>query len=116
MLVWQKSMKLLVEIYRLVQLLPKTEMYGLADQMRRAVVSIPANIAEGKGRDSDREFIRFLSISRGSCSELETHLEACLLVGYLNESDVKDAFSLLDEVGKMLSSLMKKLKNLASKV
>lgn len=63
--VWQKAMDLTVEIYSLVKLLPREETYALADQMRRAVVSIPSNIAEGHGRNSDKEFIKFLSISRG---------------------------------------------------
>lgn len=73
--VWQKAMDLTVEIYSLIKLLPREETYALADQMRRAVVSIPSNIAEGHGRNSDKEFIKFLTISRGSLLELETQIK-----------------------------------------
>ena len=74
LLVWQKSVELCVEIYKLVKLLPKEEMYGLSDQMRRAVVSIPSNIAEGYTRKSTNEYLNFLSIANGSRTELETQL------------------------------------------
>lgn len=110
--VWQKSMKLIVEIYRLVKFLPKSEIYALSDQMRRAVISIPSNIAEGQGRDSIKEFVYFLSVARGSCSELETQLRACVLIGYLSESDIQNSIGLLDEICKMLSALIRKLKTL----
>jgi four helix bundle protein len=76
--VWQKAMDLTVEIYKLVKLLPKEETYALSDQMRRAVVSIPSNIAEGQSRNSDKEFANFLGIARGSNSELETQLQICI--------------------------------------
>lgn len=111
--VWQKSMDLAVEIYRLVKILPKTETYALSDQMRRAVVSIPSNIAEGQGRNSTREFINFLGFARGSQKELETQLLLCLRIGYFTEKDVSVAMNLCEEVGKMLSSLVKKLKSSA---
>ena len=107
---WQKSMDLAVEIYKLVKLLPKEETYALSDQMRRAVVSIPSNIAEGQGRDSTKEYIYFLNIARGSCFELETQIRICINVGYLNESNTQIAFELLMEVGKMLTSTINKLK------
>ena len=74
LIVWQKSMDLVVEIYKITKILPKYETYGLADQMRRAAISIPSNIAEGQGRNSSREFVHFLKISRGSCAELDTQL------------------------------------------
>ena len=70
LLVWQKSMELMIEVYGLVKLLPKYETYGLSDQMRRASVSIPSNISEGQVRNSTKEFINFLSIARGSNAEL----------------------------------------------
>ena len=110
LIVWQKSMELIVEVYRLVKFLPKTETYALSDQMRRAVVSIASNIAEGQGRDSTREYIRFLNVSRGSCFELETQLNACILVEYLTSEETDKAFSLLDEIGRILTTMINKLK------
>ncbi len=107
--VWQKSMDLAVEIYRLVKILPKTETYALSDQMRRTVVSIPSNIAEGQGRNSTREFIKFLAIARGSQSELETQLQLCVRIGYVDESEISVSVGLCNEVGKMLNVLIRKL-------
>ena len=108
--VWQKAMDLVVEVYKLVKLLPKNETYGLSDQMRRAAVSIPSNIAEGQGRHSTAEFIRFLNIARGSCFELNTQLQICIRLEYIIKSDIENALNLSDEVGKMLSALIAKLK------
>lgn len=110
LLVWQKSMDLMIEIYGLVKFLPKYETYGLSDQMRRAAVSIPSNIAEGYGRSSPAELIRFLYFARGSQCELETQLQACILLKYLNESETQSALSLCEKIGKMLNSFIKKLK------
>ena len=78
LIVWQKSMDLLVEIYHFVKKLPKEETYALSDQMRRAAVSIPSNIAEGRGRSSEKDYLRFLFIARGSQAEIETQLFACV--------------------------------------
>ena len=110
-IVWQKSIDLSVEIYKLVKLLPKTETYGLSDQMRRAVVSIPSNIAEGKGRNSAREFVNFLGIARGSQKELETQLYICVKIGYFTEEEVLKALNLCEEIGKMLNSLIMKIQS-----
>ena len=77
LIVWQKSMDLVIEIYKLVKKLPKEETYSLSDQMRRAVVSIPSNIAEGYTRKSTNEYLNFLSIANGSRTELETQLLIC---------------------------------------
>ena len=109
--VWQKSMQLISEIYRLVKLLPKTETYALSDQMRRCVISIASNIAEGQGRDTSREFIYFLTVARGSCFELNTQVEAGVLVGYFTDEDVRNSLDLLSEISKMLNSLIRKLKS-----
>lgn len=111
LIVWQKSIALSVEVYRLVKLLPKIETYGLADQMRRAVVSIPSNIAEGKGRNSAREFVHFLSIARGSQKELETQIYLCTQLKYITDEDASTAFNLCEEVGKMLNALVIKLQS-----
>jgi len=110
LVVWQKAMDLSTIIYKLVKRLPKEETYILSDQMRRAVVSIATNIAEGQDRNTNKEFIHFLTISRGSKAELETLLLICVNIGYLNESDTLEPMNLLIEVGKMLTSLINKLK------
>ena len=109
--VWQKAMELTVEVYKLVKLLPKEETYALSDQMRRAVVSIPSNIAEGQGRNSDKEFINFLSISRGSLWELETQVEICVRLGYIDQCLTTNAYSLTTEISKMLNALANSLKS-----
>jgi four helix bundle protein len=108
--VWQKAMDLTVEVYKLVKLLPKEETYALSDQMRRAVVSIPSNIAEGQGRNSDKEFIQFLSIARGSLWELETQIEICLRIGYIDQSLTTNTNNLIAEISKMLNALSNSLK------
>ena len=107
LIVWQKAMDLVVEVYNITKLLPKFETYGLSDQMRRAAVSIPSNIAEGHGRNATLEFVHFLRIARGSYSELDTQLKICVRLGYVNESDIKGALNLSNEVGKMLSAMIK---------
>ena len=113
--VWQKAMDLTTEIYKLVKLLPKEETYALSDQMRRAAVSIPSNIAEGQGRNSDKEFVNFLSIARGSLWELETQIEICERLGYINNTIRSNTFLMTAEVSKMLNALSNSL-SLKSKV
>ena len=108
--VWQKAMDLTVEVYKLVKLLPKEETYALSDQMRRAVVSIPSNIAEGQGRNSDKEFIQFLSIARGSLWELETQIEICLRIDYIDQNLTTTIYNLIAEISKMLNALSNSLK------
>ena len=109
--VWQKAIDLAVEVYRLIKLLPKFETYGLSDQMRRAVVSIPSNIAEGQGRNSTKEFVYFLGIARGSQKELETQIYICTRLGYFTEEEASTALNLCEEVGKMLNALIIKLQS-----
>ena len=108
--VWQKAVDLCVEVYRLVKLLPKEEMYSLSDQMRRAVVSIPSNIAEGYTRKSTNEYLNFLSIANGSRTELETQLLICERINYLSEADTEKAFVLIDEIGAIIYHIMTKLR------
>ena len=108
--VWQKAMDLTDEIYSLIGRLPKEERNVLSDQMRRAVVSIPSNIAEGHGRLSTNEFRNFLSIANGSCMELETQLQICARQGYLHEEEVESAISHINEISKILTSFMFLLK------
>ena len=109
LILWQRAMDLVVEVYNLVKRIPKEELFALSDQIRRAVISIPSNIAEGQGRNSSKEFIHFLSIAKGSKAELETQLLLCVRINYLTESEIEKAMSLIEEVGKMLNSLQKKL-------
>lgn len=109
--VWQKSVDLCVEVYRLVKLLPKEETYALSDQMRRSVVSIPSNIAEGYARKSTKEYLKFLSIANGSRTELETQLIICKKIGYLKDTDISSAIQTTEEIGKMISTIMSKLAN-----
>lgn len=110
--VWQKAMELAEEVYHLVKKLPKEETYALSDQMRRAAVSVPSNIAEGHGRESKNEFRSFLSIANGSVSELETQLLLCIRLGYLSKADTESALSLSNEINRMLSALILRLKAL----
>ena len=110
LLVWQKAMELTAIIYKLVKKLPKEELYSLSEQMRRAVVSIPSNIAEGQDSSTKKEFIRFLTIARGSKAELETQLLICLKVNYLSEAEILEAMELSTEIGKMLTSFINNLK------
>jgi len=107
--VWQKAMDLTVEVYSMVKLLPRDETFVLSDQMRRAVVSIPSNIAEGQGRESMKEFIRFLSVARGSLRELSTQVEICERIQYLEPSKTEKAKTLIEEIDKMLNALSKSL-------
>lgn len=109
LILWQRAMDLVVEVYDLVKKLPKEEFFALSDQIRRAVISIPSNIAEGQGRNSSKEFIHFLSIAKGSKAELETQLLLCVRINYLKELEIEKAMSLVEEVGKMLNSLQKRL-------
>lgn len=102
-------MELVEEIYRITAVFPAHEQYGLVSQMRRAAVSIPSNIAEGAGRNGHREFARFLSIARGSLSELDTQHQIAIRLGYAKPGN-EQAELLLVRVGKLLSGLHKKLK------
>ena len=108
--VWRKSIDLVIEVYKLVKLLPREETYGLSDQMRRAAVSIPSNISEGNGRESDREFLRFLLIAQGSNSEIETQLIICEELGYISKDKLQIAYQLNVEVAKMLKTLIQKIR------
>jgi four helix bundle protein len=111
LIVWQKSMDLAALVYQVTKKLPKEEMYSLTDQMRRAAVSIPSNIAEGQARNSTKEFLHFLRIAQGSKAELETQFLLCLKINYLSDSDTSEAIQLLQEIGKMLTVLIAKLKS-----
>ncbi|MBR2085469.1 MAG: four helix bundle protein [Muribaculaceae bacterium] len=105
LIVWQKAMDLAVEVYAIVKFLPKEETYALSDQIRRAVISVPSNIAEGQGRITSKEFIRFLSMARGSLGELSTQIELCERLNYLETSQTMTIHLLIKEIAKMLNAL-----------
>jgi four helix bundle protein len=108
--VWEKSHSLAVEIYQISSNFPQNEIYGITSQIRRACVSIPANIAEGCGRDGEAEFRRFLHIALGSASELEYHLLLARDLKMLNEEKHKQLDDRVTEIKRMLTSLIQKLK------
>jgi len=107
--VWQRSMDLVTEVYRLVEQLPARERFGLAEQVRRAVASIPANIAEGNARAHRREYVQFLAIARGSLAETATHIEVARRVGYWSEADLEIAVDLVRRIRQMLNRLIASL-------
>ena len=109
--VWKKSLDLVTDIYELTEKFPKSETYGLISQMQRAAVAIPSNIAEGQKRGHKKEFIRFLHISYGSGAELETQLEICQRLHKIRDLDYNSIALKLDEIMKMLNSLIRTLKN-----
>ena len=104
LIVWQKAMDLTKKVYQITKTFPKDEIYGLTSQIRRCSVSVPSNIAEGRGRNSDKEFIRFLTIALGSIYELQTQLELALAFNYITNFDEINKLSI--EVEKMLNALM----------
>ncbi len=106
LIVWQKAMLLSKAVYKLIDQLPATEKYALSDQVRRAVVSVPSNIAEGCGRASNRDYAHFLAIARGSLYETMTQLELAQTLGFIDT--IKDVEELASEISRMLTSLMKK--------
>jgi len=102
-------MELALCVYRLTQSFPVEERFGMTAQIRRSAVSIPSNIAEGKGRESDGEFARFLRIARGSLSELQTQLLLSKDLGFAEMEAVEKAMSIAEEVGRMLRGMQKTL-------
>ena len=111
LLVWQRGIDLVASVYLASAGWPNSEMFGLVSQARRAAVSIPANIAEGHGRGSPKEFARFLAIARGSLRELETHLIIALRLKFLNQLEYDRTKTMCDEVGRLLQGLMRKLES-----
>ncbi|MBR3071067.1 four helix bundle protein [Fibrobacter sp.] len=109
LVVWQQAMDVAVETYRLTSSFPKEEIFGLTSQMRRAAVSIASNIAEGEGRKSKNEFSHFLGIALGSKSELETQLILSERVNLLKTTDTEPIKKSLDDIGKMLTALRRKI-------
>jgi four helix bundle protein len=107
---WSKAIDFVVTVYKATETFPKEEKFGLTSQIRRAAVSVPANIAEGAARQSDKEFAHFLSNAQGSASELETELLIAYRLGYLNETDFTALSMSLDRVGRLMTGLSQHLK------
>src|SRR5258705_12706858 len=103
--VWKRAVDFVVRIYRMTESFPREEKYGLTSQIRRAAVSIPANIAEGAARQSSKEFAHFLSVAQGSGSELETELLIAERLGYLGSGGYTEMRDELDSIGRMLVGL-----------
>ena len=107
--VWQKAYKFVLNIYKQTEKFPPSELYGLSSQIRRASVSILANIAEGSERQHKKEFVQFLSIARGSLAEVETYLMLAKDLGYFKEEDFTELEEQRKEIGKLLRGLYKSL-------
>jgi four helix bundle protein len=109
LIVWQRSVSLVTEIYKATETFPKTEVFSLTNQIRRAATSIPANIAEGNARGHRKEYVQFLKIAFGSGAELETHLIVAQNLGYLNQQEAESLHVLLSEVMRMMNKLISSL-------
>jgi four helix bundle protein len=109
---WNLAMDLVVEVYRVVQKFPAHETYGLVQQVKRSVVSVPSNIAEGAARQTRKEFINFLHVAQGSLSELDTQLELAQRLGYLKDNESESLNVQMERIDKMLTGLMRQQKSL----
>ncbi len=109
LLVWQKAMGLVTEVYRISRAFPREEVYGLTSQLRRCAVSIPSNIAEGYGRSATKDYIRFLRVAMGSLYELQTQVQIAVNLDYLTSGSSDPVFDLAREIERMMSSLLSKL-------
>jgi four helix bundle protein len=107
--VWQKAMDLVVMCYEATRDFPKSEVYGLASQLQRAAVSIPANIAEGRERKHSKEFVQHLSIAYSSLAELETHIQIAQRLGYIGPDKTKPLLEITAEIGRMVNGLRKSI-------
>ena len=110
LIVWQKSVDLSVEVYGLTEKFPKSEMYGLVSQINRCSVSIPSNIAEGAGRNSNAEFNQFLGIASGSSYEIETQVIIAQKLNYISEEKLNTLITKIEEIQKMIYKLQLTLK------
>jgi four helix bundle protein len=109
--IWERSHAFTLNIYKITKSFPKEELYGITSQIRRAAASIPTNIAEGCGKQTEKEFARYLSIAAGSTSETEYLLTLSLDLKYLNESISKELITEINEIKKMLNGLLIKIAN-----
>ena len=111
LLIWQKSISLVTEIYHLTNSFPKEEIYGLSSQIRRSAISIPSNIAEGYGRDGNSDYLRFLNISISSLFEIQTQLEISYNLKYINQIQFNKTNGESREIERMLSAFIRKIKD-----
>ena len=111
---YKKSIDFVTSLYGLMRKFPEGERYGLVSQMKRAAISIPSNIAEGAGRQSQKEFLQFLHVARGSISELDAQLEVSLNLGFISDGEYEEKQILLDDLSRMLSGLIKSIRHKAS--
>jgi len=109
LIVWQKSMDLVVGVYEITKQLPEAEKFGLTIQVRKAAVSVPSNIAEGWGRKSSGSYAQFLRISHGSLCETETQLVLCVMLKFVKQDDINSLQDQISEIAKMLRSLISKI-------
>ena len=109
LIVWQKSMELVKTVYKITNTFPQEELFGLTSQIKRSVISIPSNLAEGKGRQTNKEFVQFLYIALGSLYELQTQMELAYELGFIDR--VEDVENLMIEIEKMLNALIKTKRN-----
>lgn len=109
LIVWQKAHELVLKVYEITKSFPKEELFGLTSQIRRATVSLPSNIVEGKARGSKKDYRRFLLMARGSLEEVKYQLLLAKDLEYINELSYKEILNLADETGKMLNGLINKL-------
>jgi len=109
LIVWQKSRVLVKDVYKLTKKFPADEKFGLTQQIRRAVVSIPSNIAEGSGRETNADFIRFINIANGSAFEVETQLYLALDLEYISKSELEEIIIKLLDVERLIYNLKKSL-------
>lgn len=106
--VWQVSMDMVVEVYRITKSFPREEIYGITSQIRRAAGSVPANIAEGCARKGKKELNRFLYVARGSLSELETHIQIASRLKFLDENTYEALMNTTGRISAMLRGLLEK--------
>lgn len=109
LIVWQKAVAFVTTCYQITKRFPKEELYGLTSQLRRAAVSVPANVAEGHGRDTRPDYARHLSIAYGSLMEVETHLQIARNLDYVSELDHQRLLADVAEVGRLLNGLKRSL-------
>jgi len=109
LIAWQKAMDLVIDVYRSTESFPRHEMFGLVNQMRRAAVSVPSNIAEGQGRATTKDFLHFLAVVRGSLQELQTQIILAFRLSFLDENRQQTLLGATTEVAKIINGLMNSL-------
>ena len=107
--VWNEAMDLVVDCYHITDIFPKKEMYGLGSQLQRAAVSVPANIAEGQGRQYSKEFLQYIAVAYGSLAEVETHIQIARRLNYIDETKEMQLLEKAGRIGRMLNGLRRSI-------